>query len=121
MEVAPPRYKLLTQCNSVYALPQALSVIHCLHQGHKGHYRHHKSNGNSARILTLPISARMERGGGAEFTLSAPFCHKNNKEHHFVRKHAITAFLSRKLMLTRFSIAFEDLLASSIAPQVLSP
>ena len=31
-------------------------------------------------------------------------------------KRAITTFLSRKFMITRSSIAFEDLLASSIAP-----
>ena len=35
------------------------------------------------------------------------------------RKHVITAFLLRTFMITRLSIAFEDLLGSSIAPQVL--
>ena len=43
------------------------------------------------------------------------------KKHHFAGKHAIMAFLSQKFMITRFSIAFEDLLASSIAPQVMPP
>ena len=37
------------------------------------------------------------------------------------RKHAITTFLSRKFMITRSSIAFEDFLGSSIAPQVMPP
>ena len=37
------------------------------------------------------------------------------------RKHTITAFLSRKFIITRFSKVFEDLLASSIAPQVMPP
>ena len=36
-------------------------------------------------------------------------------------KRAITAFLSRKSMITRLSIAFEDFLGSSIAPQVMPP
>ena len=35
------------------------------------------------------------------------------------RKRAITTFLSRKFMITRLSIAFEDLLGSLIAPQVM--
>ena len=37
------------------------------------------------------------------------------------RKRAITTFLSRKFMITRSSIAFEDFLGSSIAPQVMPP
>ena len=37
------------------------------------------------------------------------------------RKRAITPFLSRKFMITRSSIAFEDFLGSSIAPQVMPP
>ena len=37
------------------------------------------------------------------------------------RKRAITAFLSQKSMITRLSIAFEDFLGSSIAPQVMPP
>ena len=37
------------------------------------------------------------------------------------RKCAITTFLSRKFMITRPSIAFEDFLGSSIAPQVMPP
>ena len=37
------------------------------------------------------------------------------------RKRAITTFLSRKSMITRLSIAFEDFLGSSIAPQVMPP
>ena len=45
------------------------------------------------------------------------FCHKN-KKHHFVAK-ACNYGIWRKFMITRFSIAFEDLLASSIAPQVV--
>ena len=38
-----------------------------------------------------------------------------------MRKHTITTFLSRKSMITRLSIAFEDFLGSSIAPQVMPP
>jgi len=49
------------------------------------------------------------------------FCHKNKKHHFFACMHAIRAFLLQKFVITRFSIAFEDLLASSIAPQVMSP
>ena len=49
------------------------------------------------------------------------FCHKNEKPQFLSRKHAVTAFLSRKFMITRSLIAFEDLLASSIAPQVAPP
>ena len=37
------------------------------------------------------------------------------------RKRAITTFLSRKFIITRSSIAFEDFLGSSIAPQVMPP
>ena len=37
------------------------------------------------------------------------------------RKRAITTFLSQKFMITRSSIAFEDFLGSSIAPQVMPP
>ena len=37
------------------------------------------------------------------------------------RKRAITTFLSQKSMITRLSIAFEDFLGSSIAPQVVPP
>ena len=37
------------------------------------------------------------------------------------QKHAITTFLSRKFMITRSSIAFKDILGSSIAPQVVPP
>ena len=37
------------------------------------------------------------------------------------RKRAITTFLSRKFMITRLSIAFEDFLGSSIASQVMPP
>jgi len=37
------------------------------------------------------------------------------------RKRAITTFLSRKSMITRLSIASEDFLGSSIAPQVMPP
>ena len=37
------------------------------------------------------------------------------------RKRAITAFLSQKFKITRSSVAFEDLLASSIAPQIMPP
>ena len=37
------------------------------------------------------------------------------------RKRAITTFLSQKSMITRLSIAFEDFLGSSIAPQVMPP
>ena len=37
------------------------------------------------------------------------------------RKRAITTFLSRKSMITRSSIAFEDFVGSSIAPQVMPP
>ena len=36
------------------------------------------------------------------------------------QKCAITAFLSQKIMITRLSIAFEDLLGSSIASQVMT-
>ena len=36
-----------------------------------------------------------------------------------LRKRAITTFLSQKFMITRLLIAFEDLLGSSIAPQVM--
>ena len=47
---------------------------------------------------------------------------KLKKETSFLsRKRAITVFLSRKFMITRSSIVFEDLLASSIAPQVMPP
>ena len=35
------------------------------------------------------------------------------------QKRAITTFLLRKFMITRLLIAFEDLLGSSIAPQVM--
>ena len=38
-----------------------------------------------------------------------------------LRKRAITTFLSRKFIITRSSIAFEDFLGSSIAPQVMPP
>ena len=38
-----------------------------------------------------------------------------------MRKRAIMTFLSRKFMITRLSIAFEDLLGSSIASQVMPP
>ena len=37
------------------------------------------------------------------------------------RKRAITTFLSQKSMITRLSIASEDFLGSSIAPQVMPP
>ena len=37
------------------------------------------------------------------------------------RKRAFTTFLSQKFMITRSSIAFEDFLGSSIAPQVMPP
>ena len=37
------------------------------------------------------------------------------------RKHVISAFLSQKIMITCLSIVFEDLLASSIAPQFMPP
>ena len=37
------------------------------------------------------------------------------------RKRAITTFLSRKFMITRLSIAFEDFPGSSIASQVMPP
>ena len=37
------------------------------------------------------------------------------------QKRAITTFLSRKSMITRLSIAFEDFLGSPIAPQVMPP
>ena len=37
------------------------------------------------------------------------------------QKRAITTFLSRKFMITRLSIAFEDFLGSSIASQVMPP
>ena len=37
------------------------------------------------------------------------------------RKHVIMVFLSRKFMITRLSIAFEDFLGSLIAPQVMPP
>ena len=37
------------------------------------------------------------------------------------QKRTITTFLSRKFMITRSSIAFEDFLGSSIAPQVMPP
>ena len=37
----------------------------------------------------------------------------------WLRKRAITTLLSRKFIITRLSIAFEDLLGSSIAPQVM--
>merc|ERR1712012_1442200 len=37
------------------------------------------------------------------------------------QKRAITTFLSRKFMITLSSIAFEDFLGSSIAPQVMPP
>ena len=37
------------------------------------------------------------------------------------RKRAITTFLSRKFMITRLSIAFEDIPGSSIASQVMPP
>ena len=36
-------------------------------------------------------------------------------------KRVITTFLSRKLMIMRLSIAFEDVVGSSIAPQVMPP
>ena len=39
----------------------------------------------------------------------------------FVAKTAVMAFLSQKIMITRSSIAFEDLLVSSIASQVMPP
>ena len=48
------------------------------------------------------------------------FCHKN-KKHNFFANCAITTFLSRKFMITRSSIAFENFLGSSIAPQVMPP
>ena len=38
-----------------------------------------------------------------------------------LRKRAIMTFLSRKFVITRSSIAFEDFLGSSIAPQVMPP
>ena len=37
------------------------------------------------------------------------------------RKRAITTFLSRKFMITRSSIAYEDFLGSSIVSQVMPP
>ena len=47
------------------------------------------------------------------------FCHKD-KKHHFCRKNTqLRNFLSRKFRITHLSIAFEDLLGSSIAPQVM--
>ena len=45
--------------------------------------------------------------------------HDISKTPFLLQKHAITAFLSRKFMITRSSIVFENLLASSIAPQVM--
>ena len=38
-----------------------------------------------------------------------------------LRKRAITIFLSRKFMITRSSIAFEDFLGSLITPKVMPP
>ena len=49
------------------------------------------------------------------------YYHKNQKRHFFVKKRVDTAFLSKKFMITRSSLAFEDLLASSIAPQAMPP
>ena len=43
------------------------------------------------------------------------------KPPYLSRKRAITTFLSQKFMITRSSIAFEDFLGSSIAPQVMPP
>ena len=45
--------------------------------------------------------------------------HDISKTPFLLQKHAITAFLSWKFMITRSSIVFENLLASSIAPQVM--
>ena len=46
---------------------------------------------------------------------------KSYRQTFLSRKRAITTFLSRKFMITRSSIAFEDFLGSSIAPQVMPP
>ena len=46
---------------------------------------------------------------------------KLNKNLIYVAKRTITTFLSRKLMITRLSIAFEDFPGSSIASQVMPP
>ena len=43
------------------------------------------------------------------------------KTSFLLQKRAITTFLSRKFMITRLSIAFEDFLGSSIASQVMPP
>ena len=46
--------------------------------------------------------------------------YKNRIKKTFMsRKRAITTFLSRKFIITRSWIAFEDFLGSSIAPQVM--
>ena len=47
------------------------------------------------------------------------FCHKNKKTSFLLQKRTITAFLSRKFMIMCLLIAYEDLLGSSIAPQVM--
>ena len=44
-----------------------------------------------------------------------------SKTSYMSLKPAVRAFLSQKFMITRSSIVFEDLLASSIAPQVMPP
>ena len=44
-----------------------------------------------------------------------------NKRKILLRKRTITTFLSRKFIITRSSIAFEDFLGSSKAPQVMPP
>ena len=48
------------------------------------------------------------------------FCHKNQK-HHFVANAQLRHFFRENSMTTRSPIAFEDLLASSITPQVMPP
>ena len=46
------------------------------------------------------------------------FCHKNEKKNIILlRKHANTAFLLRKFLISHFSISFDDLLTSLIAPR----
>ena len=51
--------------------------------------------------------------------ISWHFAVKKLKTSLLSRKRSVTAFLSQKFTITRSSIAFEDLLASSIAPQVM--
>ena len=46
---------------------------------------------------------------------------KETKTSFLSRKCAIMIFLSQKSMITCLSIAFEDFLGSSIAPQVMPP